>query len=229
MAERNSSSSRRSERGGMETTPESRTAGAGTIEPGTSHTRQGSSLAEKVKERASVQLNTQKDRATEGLGTMAQAVRQSTQQLREQRHDTIAGYVEQAANQIDRLSQGLKNKDITELARDAQRLARRRPAVFVGSAFAIGLLGARFFKSSPPEEERGYGREPGREAYGGSGTLRGAAGTSSGPFAGGYRPDTPAGSTAAPGSTGTAAGVTGTGTSASPSTPGTTKPGGRNA
>jgi hypothetical protein len=33
----------------------------------------------------------------------------------------------------------------------AQRLAQRRPAVFVGSAFGIGLLAARFFKSSPPE------------------------------------------------------------------------------
>ena len=116
-------------------------------------------MADKVRERASEQLNTQKDRATEGLGTMAQAVRQSTQQLRDQHHETIAGYVEQAAEQIERLSQGLKNKDVGELVQDAQRLASRKPALFVGTAFAVGLAGARFFKSSPPEGDRSYDRD----------------------------------------------------------------------
>ena len=45
-------------------------------------------------------------------------------------------------------SERLKNKDVTELLNDAQRLARRQPALFVGGAFALGLLGARFLKSS---------------------------------------------------------------------------------
>lgn len=35
-----------------------------------------------------------------------------------------------------------------DLAREAQDLARRRPVLFIGSAFALGLLGARFLKSS---------------------------------------------------------------------------------
>jgi len=139
-------------------------------------------LAERVRERAAAQLNTQKERATEGLGTMAQAVRQSTHQLREQHHDTVAGYIEQAADQLDRLSHGLKNKDVGELVSDAQRLARRRPALFVGSAFAVGLAGARFFKSSPPDEERGYeGGKEGGSGYGrpGSTSARSSGATSS--------------------------------------------------
>lgn len=207
MAERNSSS-RTSERAGLGSRPGSRAASAGTTEQSTSGTGQtqqaGGGLAEKVKERASAQLNTQKDRATEGLGTMAQAVRQSTQQLRDQHHETIAGYVEQAANQIDRISQGLKNKDVGELARDAQRLAQRRPALFIGSAFAIGLVGARFFKSSPPDEQP-YGRAYGREPYGGAAAGREYGGQGTGPFAGGYTPGTPAGSTGTAGTTGTPA------------------------
>jgi hypothetical protein len=185
MAERNSSS-RTSERGGIGSTPVSRPGSAGTTQQNISGTGQsqqsGEGLASKVKERASAQLNTQKDRATEGLGTMAQAVRQSTQQLRDQKHETIAGYVEQAANQIDRLSQGLKSKDVGELARDAQRLAQKRPAMFVGSAFAIGLLGARFLKSSPPHDEHEYERL-GQRGYG----ARGYETPGSGPFAGGYQ------------------------------------------
>jgi len=178
MAERNSSSSRTAERGGMGSTPDSRSAGAGAAHKNVSVQGQAQAAGEggfthKVKERAASQLNTQKDRATEGLGTMVRAVRQSTQQLRDQHHDTIAGYVEQAANQIDRLSQGLRNKDVGELARDAQRLAQRRPALFVGSAFALGLVGARFFKSSPP-----HGHEYGREGYRGASSATGASSSS---------------------------------------------------
>jgi hypothetical protein len=109
----------------------------------------------RVRERAGAQLSTQKDMATEGIGTIARAVRRTTQELRDQKHDTMAEYVDRAADQLERISARLKNKDIGEMFRDAQNLARRQPVVFVGSAFALGLLGARFFKSSAPEHEQG--------------------------------------------------------------------------
>jgi hypothetical protein len=121
----------------------------------TSSTGQGGGMVARVRERASAGLSTQKDRATEGLGSVAQAVRQSTERLREQKHDTAAQYVEQAADQIDRLTNRLRQKDVGELVQDAQRLARRRPALFIGGAFALGLVGARFLKSSPPDEGQG--------------------------------------------------------------------------
>ena len=110
--------------------------------------RGNSGMMSKVREKATEQLSTQKDKATDGLGSVAQAVRQSTQQLRDQQHDTLAGYVEQAADQIDRLSKTLRNKDVGELFEDAQRLARRNPSLFIGSAFVLGVVGARFLKSS---------------------------------------------------------------------------------
>jgi len=112
---------------------------------------------DRVRDKAAAQLSSQKDRATDGLGSVAQAVRQSTQQLRDQKHDTIAGYVEQAADQIEKFSQRLRDKDVGELLDDAQRLARRQPAVFIGSAFALGVIGARFLKSSS-EDDRDFSR-----------------------------------------------------------------------
>jgi hypothetical protein len=112
----------------------------------------GNGFVDKLKSGAATQLNSQKARATDGLGSVVQAVRQSTQQLREQHHDTIARYVEQAADQIDRLSRRLRDKDITQLIGDVQRLSRRQPAAFVGGAFAVGLVAARFFKSSARDE-----------------------------------------------------------------------------
>ena len=106
------------------------------------------SLTGRVREQATSQLNTQKNKATDGLGTVASAVRKTTDQLRSENHDTVARYAEQAADQIERLSERIRGKDVGELLNDAQRLARQRPALFVGGAFAVGLLGARFMKSS---------------------------------------------------------------------------------
>jgi len=115
-------------------------------------------IVDRVRDKAAAQLSSQKDRATDGLGSVAQAVRQSTQQLRDQKHDTIAGYVEQAADQIEKFSQRLRDKDVGELLDDAQRLARRQPAVFIGSAFALGVIGARFLKSSSENDRGSYRR-----------------------------------------------------------------------
>ena len=108
----------------------------------------GVGLIDRVKASATTQLGAQKDQATDGLGSIAHAVRQSGQHLREQQHDTIAQYIEQAADQLERFTNRLKDRNVGDLAREAQDLARRRPALFVASAFALGLLGARFLKSS---------------------------------------------------------------------------------
>ena len=214
MAERNSSSSRTtSERGGVGSTAASQSAGAENM--GQTSTGSHDGLTDRLRHGASAQLNTQKDRATDGLGSVADAVRQSTRQLREQRHETIAGYVEQAADQIDRFSRGLKNKDVGELMRDAQRFAQRKPALFVGSAFAIGLAGARFFKSSSPQSEYEYERgRYGGGSYGGA-DYRGERGAGVSPATSSTGTAGLAGSTGGTGTGGTAASRTGrtTGTS----------------
>lgn len=111
-------------------------------------------LMDKVRQGATSQLSTQKNKATDSIGTVAQAVKQASQQLRTQQHDTIANYIDQAANQLEQFATHIRDKDLGELVREAQQFARRRPAVFIGSAFAIGLLGARFLKSSRDRDGR---------------------------------------------------------------------------
>ena len=135
--------------------------------PTTSEQHGGSRIVDRIRDSATAQLNTQKDRATEGLGTVATAVRESTQNLREHQHDTAARYVEQAADQIERFAETLREKDAVEWLKDARDLARRRPALFVGAAFAIGAIGARFLKSSASDGEydvtdHGYANTYGR-------------------------------------------------------------------
>ena len=112
-----------------------------------------------MRDKATSQLNEQKTRATDSLGNVAQAVRQSTQHLREQQYDTVAQFVERAADQIERFSNHLRERDLNQLVGEAQRFARQQPAVFIGSSFAAGMLAARFIKASRPSrsfDDRGY-------------------------------------------------------------------------
>jgi hypothetical protein len=121
-------------------------------------------VVDKMKHTATSQLANQKNRAADGLGSVAQAVRQSSQHLRDNQQDTIARFTDQAADQIDRFNQTLRDKDIAELFDDVQQMARRQPALFIGGAFAVGLLASRFFKSSASEQRREWrGPSPERQ------------------------------------------------------------------
>jgi hypothetical protein len=125
----------------------------------------------RVKQSATTQLAQQKDRGVEALGSVTQAVRSSTQRLRDEKHETIARYVDQAVDRIDTWTKQLKEKDVTELVTDVERLARRQPAVFIGSAFAVGLIAARFLKSSQPGHEIAAGGETYRSRYPGGARM----------------------------------------------------------
>jgi hypothetical protein len=119
----------------------------------TTHTQASGGIASSVKQRATAQLDTQKGRATDGLRALTQAARQTTQQLRTDQHETLANYIDRALQQLDRLNDRIRSKDVSELLRDAQQLARRQPALFIGGSFLAGVLAARFLKSSQQDGE----------------------------------------------------------------------------
>jgi hypothetical protein len=113
-----------------------------------------------ARQQAKAQAASQKERAADSLGSVAQALRQSSQQLREQDRGTLAQYTEKAADQVERFSGSLRNKDVNQLLSEAENFARRQPGVFLGGAFAVGLLAARFLKSSSQQAQAGAGRTP---------------------------------------------------------------------
>jgi hypothetical protein len=101
-----------------------------------------------VREKTTSQLNAQKERATDQLDQIAGNVRRSTQRLRAERHDVVASALDRAVDQLERFSAQLRNRDMDELLEDLERFGRRRPALFLGSSFAAGLMLARFAKAS---------------------------------------------------------------------------------
>jgi hypothetical protein len=133
------------------------------------------SIIDRVKDSATGQLASQKDRGVDAIGSVAQAIRSSTQKLRDDKHDIIATYLDKAAEEIENWSHRVREKDVDELIGDVQRLARRQPAVFIGSAFAVGLVGARFLKSSRQQNDDEYSSESRRAQYGGGRFVRSSA------------------------------------------------------
>jgi hypothetical protein len=104
-------------------------------------------VQEQATSRVQSRLDEQKNRAADTLASMASSLRSSGQQLRGQQ-DGISGYIDQAADRLESISRELHDREVGELMEVVEDFARRQPAVFLGGAFALGVLGARFLKSS---------------------------------------------------------------------------------
>lgn len=112
------------------------------------------SLMDRARDGAFNKLDAQRERAASGLGSMVDALRESGRNLQGQ-NATMASYVDGAASQLERFTGGIREKDLNQIVRDVEVFARQRPAIFLGSAFALGLAMARFLKSSESDAAGG--------------------------------------------------------------------------
>lgn len=107
-----------------------------------------------AKDKAASVMGEQKTNLASGINTVADSIRQIGENLRsgDAENNQIAAlagkYGDTLAVQVEKLSQYVENRDFRELARDAEKFARKNPALFVGGAFTLGILAARFLKSS---------------------------------------------------------------------------------
>ncbi|MDQ4128585.1 MAG: hypothetical protein M3151_11660 [Actinomycetota bacterium] len=96
-------------------------------------------------------LDDQKHQAAQRVVPVQTALRETAQQLRKQGQGSVAGYADGAAERVERFSGYLRETDVDEMVDEARSFARRRPALFLGSAATLGFLTARFLKSSERE------------------------------------------------------------------------------
>jgi hypothetical protein len=105
-------------------------------------------------QRATEVLDEKKVGLASGLTGVADAVRQVGETLRSSDEETgipvkAAEYSDTLAQQIEKISGYFERNDVRTMVRDVEGYARRNPALFIGAAFGLGLLAARFLKSSP--------------------------------------------------------------------------------
>jgi hypothetical protein len=115
-----------------------------------------------ARDSAASSLSDSKHKLADQISTVADAIHGTTDQLRSKNQQRIAEYVDGLAEHADRFAGYLRNADFGAMRRDAEDLARRQPTLVLGGAFVLGLLGARFVKSS---ERKQRAEDTGRDAY----------------------------------------------------------------
>ncbi|EMI17495.1 hypothetical protein RMSM_05588 [Rhodopirellula maiorica SM1] len=95
-----------------------------------------------------------KTRLADELGIFSGAIRKASSKLHEEQHDSLASYIDAAAEQLDHVRESLQSKEVGDLMSDVQDFTRRRPEVVYGGLFVAGLAAMRFLKASKPERQR---------------------------------------------------------------------------
>ena len=108
-----------------------------------------------VATQATTKIEERKGELSIGLRTLADTFRRTGIDLRATPQSTpltdfTSRYTGAAANQIEKLANYFERKNLRAMMRDTEDFARRNPAIFLGAAFGLGLVAARFLKSSPP-------------------------------------------------------------------------------
>jgi hypothetical protein len=125
---------------------------------------QAKSTFQQARDRAGSSLGESKGQFAEQFGTIADALRRTTEHLRAEDQQRIAGLTDTVAQQVDQVANYLRSKDARAMRQDLENLARRQPALVLGGALVLGLIGARFLKSSDRSRTArriGEGRERG--------------------------------------------------------------------
>jgi hypothetical protein len=168
----------------METAVGTGASSAGQARPVTEQARavteQAKDLAGTVQEKATQKVESGiakgKSQVAESLHALNQSLLISGQQLRDRNQQNVSRYVDNLANRVQRAADYLQNTEVSEIIDRTEDFARRQPALILGGAFVLGLLGARFLKSSRRQtvesgEWRAGGGATGARGYRRAGTA----------------------------------------------------------
>jgi hypothetical protein len=106
-----------------------------------------------ARDKAGSTFTDSRHRAAEQLGGLGSAFHRTSDMLRTENQARFADLTDTVGQRIDRLSGYLRDSDGRTITRDLEGLARRQPALVFAGAFALGILAARFLKSSEPQPE----------------------------------------------------------------------------
>jgi hypothetical protein len=151
---------------------------------------QAKTTLREARDRAGSSLDDGRRQAADQIGNIAGAFHRTGEQLRNDQQERIAGLADSFAGQVDQVARYLREADFRTIGRDVERLARERPAVVFGAAFAVGLLAARFLKSGGssqrPRGEDAWNPDAGYDRIRAGGDPAGLEGASYARGTGGY-------------------------------------------
>ncbi|HKU40875.1 MAG TPA: hypothetical protein VJR89_22090 [Polyangiales bacterium] len=90
---------------------------------------------------------TAREQTAERVRKLGAAVRKVGEHLRVEDQHYIADRANDASQRLENFASYINDAEIATLLRDTGELARRKPSVFFGSAFVLGLAAGRFLRS----------------------------------------------------------------------------------
>jgi len=109
--------------------------------------RAASNVLNQAKERAATMAQEQKQSAAQHIGRYGNALRDSAKSV-EQEDPNVAYFANRAAERIEKIADYVRSTDLDGLRRDAENIARRHPALFMGGMFVAGLVVGGLIKAS---------------------------------------------------------------------------------
>lgn len=101
-----------------------------------------------MRSRVREQMDERSTQAGEQVASSAQALRSTSEHLREDGQDSQARAAERAADQAERLGGYLKEADGERILGDLEAFGRRQPLAVAAIGVAAGFMASRFLKAS---------------------------------------------------------------------------------
>jgi hypothetical protein len=95
-------------------------------------------------------FNEQKRKLAQAIDDYCHAADLISGKLRQDGHTALASRADVLASRIRRLTAYLRDRELSDIYRDAEQFTRRRPEVVFGILFSAGLMTARLLKASDP-------------------------------------------------------------------------------
>ncbi len=83
------------------------------------------------------------------LGKTADALKKTAECFNEEEQRVVGEYLYKATNRVEDFSAYLQDTPLERMIEDARECSMKRPALFLGASFSIGVLLARIMKASP--------------------------------------------------------------------------------
>jgi hypothetical protein len=106
-----------------------------------------------VQDRARSAVDQQKLSAAERLENVARALQAAADSLWAHQEEDLGRRSRVAASKLERISEHLRQSDLTSLVRELGDVGRRRRGTFIAGALVAGILVGRFLRSHEPDDE----------------------------------------------------------------------------
>jgi uncharacterized protein YukE len=105
-------------------------------------------VAQDVKRQGQEQFQAQKETAANQTEKLAGVVDRISEELKGQDQESLANYAGQLADSMKSFADSLRQRNLDELVKDTQQLARNNPTLFLMGSVAVGIALSRFLKAS---------------------------------------------------------------------------------